>query len=219
MSILTGTEIIKQIKKQHIRIGSFDENKVQPNSYDMTLGNKISYYVLNDRFTTLELFDSKRPFTIYGQSELIHHYQKRTNVLPEFAYSQTIPYLDSKQENTMFTEEIPEDGFILLPGILYLVETVESVWSDKFVAEISGTSSLARLGITIHKTAGYANIGHEFKWILEVEVTHPIKIYSGMKIAQMYFHKVKGNNKLQYKGRYSNKQMGDDLCGSLNYEK
>ena len=219
MAILTGNEILKQISEKHIRIGNFDKKRIQPNSYDTTLGNKISYYKLNDKFIPIELFSMKRPFTLYGQGELVKHYKKWAGNLPDTCYTQTIPYLDSRDENPMFTEEIPSDGFIMLPGILYLVETVESVWSDKYVVEISGTSSLARLGVTIHKTAGYSNLGHEFKWILEVEVTHPIKIYSGMKIGQMYFHTVEGNTDFQYRGRYANKQMGNNLCGSLNHKK
>lgn len=218
MAILTGSEILKQISENHIRIGNFDEKRIQPNSYDTTLGNKISYYKLNDRFIDIHSFDKNRPFDLYGQGELIYHYEKWTGVLPDVCYKQSIPYLDSKKENSMFTEDIPEEGFLMLPRILYLVETVESVWSDKYVVEISGTSSLARLGIVVHKTAGYANIGHEFKWILEVEVTHPIMVYSGMKIGQMYFHTVEGETNLQYHGKYSNKQMGIELCGSLNHE-
>jgi dCTP deaminase len=184
MSILTGQEIKNQINIGHIRIGKFDENRVQPNSYDVTLGDKLSFYTLN------EYFDSD------------NHYE---------------PYLDSMQENKMITKKIPDSGYILMPQTLYIVETVESVWSDNYIVELSGTSSLARLGITIHKTAGYANIGHEFKWILEVEVTHPIKIYPGMKIGQMYFHTSEGENDIQYCGKYKDQQLGDKLCGSLNH--
>lgn len=218
MAILTGSEILKQIRENHIKIGEFDESRIQPNSYDMTLNNKISYYKLNDGYTEVMTFDHNRPFTLYGQGELIYSYEKWTGILPDVACSTSIPYLDSRKENSMFTEEIPEDGFLMLPRILYLVETRESVWSDKYVVEISGTSSLARLGVTVHKTAGYANIGHNFKWILEVEVTHPIKMYPGMKIGQMYFHTVEGDTNLQYNGKYSDKQLGDELCGSLNHE-
>ena len=184
MSILTGQEIKNQIRNGHIRIGKFDEKRIQPNSYDVTLGDKISFYTLNDYFDANDYYE---------------------------------PYLDSAKENSMITKLIPDDGYILLPQTLYLVETVESVWSDKYIVELSGTSSLARLGITVHKTAGYANIGHEFKWILEVEVTHPVKIYRDMKIGQMYFHTSEGENSIQYSGKYKDKQMGDTLCGSLNH--
>lgn len=190
MAILTGSKIIEEIKNNHIRIGNFDIDRIQPNSYDLTLGDKISFYTLtnNTGYIDTDMLSGTRIF-----------------------------YLDTKSNNTMISREIPSDGYILLPQFLYLVQTVESVWSDKYVTEVSGVSSLARLGISVHKTAGYANIGHEFKWILEVEVTHPIKIYPGMKIGQMYFHTTEGSCDLQYHGKYSGKQMDDVLCGSLNY--
>ena len=212
MAILTGQEIMKQIQEQHIRIGDFNLNRVQPNSYDVTLGNKISFYALTDNAIQIGQISKEASFESFGMLAI-----ENTDDNDSLGYIRGVPYLDSREENTMLVKDIPEDGYILLPRILYLVETVESVWSDKYVVEISGTSSLARLGVTVHKTAGYANIGHEFKWILEVEVTHPIKIYPGMKIGQMYFHTAVGDNDLQYQGKYKNAQMGNNLCGSLNH--
>ena len=211
MAILTGQEIIKQIHDNHIRIGNFNLNRVQPNSYDVTLGNKISFYSLTDNAIQIGQMSRDASFESFGMLAL------EDPNSADVGYIRGVPYLDTKTENTMLVKDIPEDGYILLPRILYLVETVESVWSDKYVVEVSGTSSLARLGVTVHKTAGYANIGHEFKWILEVEVTHPVKIYPGMKIGQMYFHTSVGQNDMQYNGRYKNAQLGNDLCGSLNH--
>ena len=132
-------------------------------------------------------------------------------------FIRTVPVLDSKQINSMIKETIDDTGFVFLPNILYLVESVEEFWSDKFVSEVSGTSSLARLGITVHKTAGYSNLGHRFKWVLEVEVTHAVKVYKGMKIGQVYFHTTNGDVSMQYNGRYKDKQLLDDndICGSL----
>lgn len=212
MAILTGQEIMRQIQEQHIRIGNFNLNRVQPNSYDVTLGNKISFYDLTDRGVMIGQVSEDTPFEDYGMCAITDPTNK-----DQCGFVRAIPYLDSRAENSMFVKDIPDDGYILLPRVLYLVETVESVWSDKYVVEISGTSSLARLGITVHKTAGYANIGHEFKWILEVEVTHPVKIYPGMKIGQMYFHTSIGDNIMQYQGKYKDAQLGDELCGSLNH--
>lgn len=212
MSILTGQEIINQIYNHHIRIGNLNLNNVQPNSYDVTLGNKISFYALTDNAIKVGQMSKDATFESFGMLAL-----EDPSDTDRCNYIRGIPYLDTKTENTMLVKDIPVDGYILLPRILYLVETVESVWSDKYVAEISGTSSLARLGITVHKTAGYANIGHEFKWILEVEVSHPVKIYPGMKIGQMYFHTAIGETTLQYQGKYKNAQMGNELCGSLNH--
>ena len=212
MAILTGYEIQNQITNNHIRIGNFDQTRVQPNSYDVTLGNKISFYSLSDNAIQIGQMSKDAIFETYGMMALVNH-----DDIESLGYIRTLPYLDSKSENSMFTKQIPDNGYVLLPRILYLVETNESVWSDKYIPEISGCSSLARLGMTIHKTAGYANLGHEFKWILEVEVTHPLKIYPNMKIGQMYFHTSEGDNQLQYDGKYTNMQMGNHLCGSLNH--
>ena len=214
MAILTAHEIRKQVNGKHIRIGNFDENRIQPNSYDVTLGNKISFYELNGDKVPVIQQNHSLPFTLYGM-RAITDVNLRTPSSHTIQYN--LPYLDTKSENPMITKEISDNGYILLPNILYLVETVESVWSDKYVTEVSGTSSLARLGITVHKTAGYSNIGHEFKWILEVEVTHPVKIYPGMKIGQMYFHTTEGKSNVQYNGKYKDEQMSDILCGSLNH--
>ena len=215
MAILTGQEIKNQISNNHIRIGNYDEKRVQPNSYDVTLGDKVSYFNLNDYGIDVN------PRAQISNQPLIRYLSNANDAfLKESLDDNTtmyIEYLDSSKANNMHTEDIPEDGYILYPNTLYIMETTESVWSDKYVIEVSGTSSLARLGITVHKTAGYSNIGHEFKWILEVEVTHPVKVYPGMKIGQCYFHTTEGENNLQYSGKYANKQMGETLCGSLNH--
>lgn len=200
MSILTGVAINNAIENGSIIIGKFKPENVGPNSYDLTLQNKISYYPYEiDRKTIDDVrCDDSRIFT-----------DPHTNI------NQIL--LDPRSNNPIINNIIPDDGFILQPHILYLCETNESVYSDKFVAELSGVSSLARLGLEIHQTAGYANIGHEFKWVLEITVTHPLKIYPDMKIAQMYFHTIEGEV-LLYDGKYKNKQMDDNICGSLMYE-
>lgn len=212
MAILTGIEIVKEIKNGHIRIGNFDPKRVQPNAYDVTLGDKISFYSLTDNPIKIGQIDKETVFETYGMLSL-----EDPSDETKCGFIRGIPCLDTKKPNTMLTQSIPEDGYVLLPRILYLVESVESVWSDKYVTELSGVSSLARLGITVHKTAGYANLHHEFRWIMEVEVTHPIKIYPGMKFATMIFHTTCGDTSFEYNGKYKNEQIGDSLCGSLSY--
>lgn len=211
MAILTGNEIKKQIEKRHIEITPYNEGKVQPNSYDISLGDKVSYYSLTDYHIQIGQHNEATCFEKYGMLAL--------NAIDDAdcGFIRTIPVLDSKQINSMIKETIDDTGFVFLPNILYLVESVEEFWSDKFVSEVSGTSSLARLGITIHKTAGYSNLGHRFKWVLEVEVTHAVKVYKGMKIGQVYFHTTNGDVSMQYNGRYKDKQLLDDndICGSL----
>lgn len=211
MAILTGSEIKRQIKERRIEISPYDEEKVQPNSYDISLGDKVSYYSLTDYSIQVGQHNEATCFEKYGMLAL--------NDISDTdcGFIRTIPVLDSKQNNTMIINTISDNGYVFLPNILYLVESSEEFWSDKFVSEVSGTSSLARLGITVHKTAGYSNLGHRFKWVLEVEVTHAVKVYKGMKIGQVYFHTTCGDNDIQYNGLYKDKQLLDstDICGSL----
>lgn len=83
---------------------------------------------------------------------------------------------------------IPDTGLILVPGMLYLMHTLERVCSKKYVPVMDGKSSVGRLGIFTHVTAGYGDIGFDGQYTLEVVVVHPIRVYEGMRIAQMRFH-------------------------------
>jgi dCTP deaminase len=109
--------------------------------------------------------------------------------------------LDVKHDNPTRKEIIPESGYRLLPGILYLGSTVETTETIKYIPMIEGKSSLARLGISIHATAGFGDIGFCGKWTLEISVIHPVIIYPFMKIAQIYFDSIEGPFEL-YKGKY-----------------
>ena len=212
MAILTGTEIHRQYEAGHIKIDPYDKSRLQPNSYDLTLAPKITWYHLLNNVVKVGQIDKDVTFESYGQNAIFDIQNENVQEV------RILAYLDTKQFNPMHdTEFIPEDGFILYPRILYLVETNETVYSDIFVPEITGCSSLARLGVSVHKTAGYANLGHEFRWILEVDVVHPVKIYPNMKIGQCVFHTTKGNTEYQYDGMYKDVQKGQqkELTGSL----
>lgn len=121
--------------------------------------------------------------------------------------------LDMKRNN--FTREltIGEDGLILLPNELYLGCTNEVAGSDYYVPMYEGRSSLARLGIQSHLSAGFGDIGFKSNWTLEITVVKPTKIYPNVRIGQVYFHDVvssrcaSGSNSkagLIYSGKYTN---------------
>ncbi len=78
-----------------------------------------------------------------------------------------------KKDNPAKTIIIPETGFVLWPNTLYLGRTVELTKTHGFVPQIEGRSSIARLGIDIHKTAGWGDDGFENYWTLEIVATHP----------------------------------------------
>lgn len=101
--------------------------------------------------------------------------------------------LDSKKHNPISLFEIPEEGYVLMPGRLYLGVTVEYTETHEFVPFIDGKSSTGRLGVDIHATAGVGDVGFSNHWTLEISVIHPVKVYRDMPIGQIYFHTINHN--------------------------
>lgn len=83
--------------------------------------------------------------------------------------------------------EIPKKGYILEPGKLYLGSTAEYTEHPKYVFKIQGKSSLGRLGLFVHITAGFGDIGFKGHITLELVSVLPIKIYPHMPIGQIEF--------------------------------
>jgi len=103
------------------------------------------------------------------------------------------PYIDVKQPQEALTELLEIDGdepFILHPGEFVLGSTLERVTlPDDLVARLEGKSSLGRLGLLIHSTAGFIDPGFDGHVTLELSnvANLPITIYYGMKIGQISF--------------------------------
>jgi dCTP deaminase len=85
-----------------------------------------------------------------------------------------------------------DDCFELLPGTLYLGSTVEWTSSGPYVPVLEGTSGAARLGISVHCTAGVGDLGFVGAWTLEITVVEPVIVFGGEPIAQLLFHIVQG---------------------------
>jgi len=109
--------------------------------------------------------------------------------------------LDVKKKNNFKKIKMEKSGYILNPGKLYLCKTIEYTKTDKYIPMINGKSSLGRLGLFIHVTAGYGDIGFSGNWTLELYSIHSIKIYPEMKICQIQFSEIKGDYEL-YNGKY-----------------
>ena len=95
--------------------------------------------------------------------------------------------LDAARDNPYAIIEMPQDGYLLLPGQLYLGSTKEWTKSADTLPQLEGKSSIARLGISVHLTAGFGDIGFEGNWTLEITVVKPVRVYPGMPIAQIYY--------------------------------
>lgn len=100
--------------------------------------------------------------------------------------------LDAKLHNPIAHFEIPEEGYVLLPGCLYLGSTLEYTETQNFVPILDGKSSAGRLGIFIHATAGKGDVGFCNHWTLELSVVEPVRVYAGMPIGQLIYYTVEG---------------------------
>ncbi|MBY6976157.1 dCTP deaminase [Clostridium botulinum] len=157
--ILSGKEILKHIGED-IVIESFSEERINPNSYNLTLFNELLVY------------------------------KNET--------------LDMKIPNETEKLIIPEEGLLLEPGKLYLGRTNEFTQTNKYVPMLEGRSSTGRLGLFIHVTAGFGDIGFAGYWTLEIFCVQPIKIYPNTEICQIYYHNIDGEYDLYNSGKYQN---------------
>ena len=114
--------------------------------------------------------------------------------------------LDMKEKNSTSPLTIPDEGLLLEPQKLYLGRTIERTATDKYVPMLEGRSSVGRLGLFIHITAGFGDIGFDGFWTLEIFCVQPIKIYSGLEICQIFYHTIDGDYDLYRSKKYqSNK--------------
>ena len=101
--------------------------------------------------------------------------------------------LDAKAHNKIREVIIPPEGMVLHPGILYLGVTEEYTETHATVPFLEGKSSIGRLGIDIHATAGKGDVGFCNTWTLEISVTMPVRVYAGMPVGQLIYFGVDGS--------------------------
>ena len=145
--ILSGKEILKR-KDEDIIIEPFNENQINPNSYNLRLHNELM---------------------VYENSPL-----------------------DMKEDNSAKKIIIPEDGLLLESRKLYLGRTIEYTETHNLVPMLEGRSSVGRLGLFVHVTAGFGDVGFKGYWTLEIFCVQPIKIYPSVEICQIFYHSVEG---------------------------
>ena len=155
--MLTKSAIMEEMRKGNIIIQPFNQKQLNPNSYNVTLNERLERY--------------------------------------------TCDVLDAYKENP--TEEIiiPKEGYILEPNVLYLARTNEYTETYNLVPGIDGRSSIGRLGIEIHRTAGFGDVGFRGTWTLEITAIMKVRVYPNMQIGQLYYEEITGEP-TNYEGRY-----------------
>ncbi len=113
--------------------------------------------------------------------------------------------LDAKKHNDIEEVIIPEEGYIIAPGVLYLGVTQEYTETHNSVPFLEGKSSVGRLGIDIHATAGKGDVGFCNHWTLEISCVQPVRIYAGMPIGQLIYFAVEGDIENYYNKKKSAK--------------
>jgi len=114
------------------------------------------------------------------------------------------PVLDMKRPNKTRLITIPESGLVLEPHRLYLGRTMEYTKTEGFVPMLEGRSSVGRLGLVIHVTAGFGDVGFAGYWTLEMFCVNPIRVYPGVEICQIYYHTIEGDYEPYSSGKYQN---------------
>lgn len=168
--ILTGNEIIKRLNKE-IFIEPFNMERVNPNSYNLSLSKELMVY--------------------------------------------TEDVLDPQKENRTHIITIPEEGYILEPGKVYLARTAEYTKTFNLVPMIIGRSSLGRLGLAVHVTSGFGDVGFCGYWTMQLICVQRMKIYPGMKICQIFYHTVCGDTTEYSSDKYQN---SDKIMASKIYQ-
>lgn len=113
-------------------------------------------------------------------------------------------YLDMKTPMSTRTVTIPDDGLMIFPGKLYLGRTSEWTETYNLIPMLEGRSSVGRLGLFIHVTAGFGDVGFKGYWTLEIHCIEPIKIYPFVEICQIYYNEILGEYENYSSGKYQN---------------
>lgn len=121
-------------------------------------------------------------------------------------YKDTV--LDAKKHNEITHFEIPEEGYVLEPGQLYLGVTLEYTETHAHVPFLEGKSSTGRLGIDIHATAGKGDVGFCGNWTLEISCKIPVRVYAGMPVGQLIYFPVEGEVAISYNSKVNAKYSG-----------
>lgn len=153
MSILVDYEIREELTSGRVILDPFDETLIQPNSYDMRLARRFSWYEASPRI--IDPYDSS-----------------------------------TVQENLT---QVEQDSIVIQPGAFVLGATLEKICLPRdIVGQLTGKSSLARLGVMVHVTAGFIDAGFSHPPAqITLEIVNvgarPVCLHSGMPIAQMVF--------------------------------
>ena len=189
--IFTDKTILESIDSEQIVIIPFIGTNVGTNSVDLTLNEKILVYK-----NAVSYNNEEKQFK-----------EISPNTFQDVSYIEG-NFIDCREKNETIELYIPESGMILVPGQLYIASTNEYTETHNAVPKLEGKSSIGRLGLFVHVTAGYGDVGFCGTWTLELVATVPIKIYPNMKICQISYHGISHSPLVKYNEKSDAKYSG-----------
>ncbi len=187
MSVLVDSEIRRAYNRGAIVIEPFAPSSLGTNSYDVHLAKMMKVYAPK----------------LIRTLDAVHH-------LPEGVIQQYGVELDCHTPNATTEIEIPDEGYVLQPNVLYLASTIEYTESREYLPLLNGKSSIGRLGLSIHVTAGTGDVGFKGHWTMELFVIHPLRVYAGMAIGQLLWLDTKEMPDVSYDLKKSAKYNNND---------
>lgn len=177
---LSDSLILEGLEKGTIIIDGFNRDYLNPCSVDLTIAPELKTYIRE----TQKCHITKAPDWVLATGHCVFH----SDDIIEYE----VP-LDVKRPNLTASFVMPETGFVLVPNEVYLYSCNERIGvKGNIRAKVEGKSSLGRLGLDIHITAGFIDPGFEGSLVLELSSRRPIRIYPNMKICQIEFTTVEG---------------------------
>ncbi len=112
--------------------------------------------------------------------------------------------LDMRRPSRVRRLTIPPEGLVLSPNQLYLGRTVEMTETHNLVPMIEGRSSVGRLGLFVHVTAGFGDVGFRGYWTLEMFAVQQVRVYPNVPICQIFYHQIAGDYIEYASNKYQN---------------
>lgn len=189
MGILTGPEIRTCLADGRLVIDPAPRT-VNPNSANLTLAPTL---------------------VVYKKMLWLHElWEKNFPHVPDLTGERYEP-LDMAADEETAELPLPDDGRVLFPGMLYLGTTAEYTETPTLVPNIEGRSSVGRLGLFQHVTAGFGDVGFKGQWTLELVTVYPLVVYPRVEVCQISYATSTGTIE-PYAGQYS-RQTGPRKSG------
>lgn len=217
--------IMDYLIRERMRLGTYTVEKIDTDNIDViTKVDELNESNKNNTIYAERRFDTTNPYThtinidnlktnIYApdeikgdlknlKGEIANRYVSNEEFKVFKESDLLLNPIDMHSKNEIVEFEIPETGYVLRPGVLYIGRTVERTATEKYIPMLNGRSSGGRLGISIHVCAGFGDIGFDGTWTLEITVVEPVIIYPNVEIAQVSYFTPCGSIGRKYRGRY-----------------